>query len=287
MTITTVTSRELNRDVGRARKAAKSGPAFHRFGNRVRYRRSELDAWAARRRATTTAEADRTAAPGKTPAVRAPRSVRPACGPDTPFARSAGTALEGSCGRTRDRWRSALPGSGMWYLRTRDGGLSSMHDLVPRNEAGGHRVVFFNPASNTRRASALRLVNPGPEPAEVVIEGTDGDGASPGTAVSLSVPARGARRVTAQALESADGRGEASRDLAGALGDGAGKWRLVVRSDEALQVMSLLSTSTGHLSNLSTAPGAAVRGNGCEPGWTGMSCPSFWSARCRSIPRWP
>ncbi|MDE0371073.1 MAG: helix-turn-helix domain-containing protein [Rhodospirillales bacterium] len=35
------------------------GPAFHRFGNRVRYHRPDLDAWAARRRATTTAEADR------------------------------------------------------------------------------------------------------------------------------------------------------------------------------------------------------------------------------------
>ena len=35
------------------------GPAFHRFGNRVRYRMADLDAWAAQRRATTTAEADR------------------------------------------------------------------------------------------------------------------------------------------------------------------------------------------------------------------------------------
>ena len=38
-----------------------NGPAFHRFGNRVRYRRSDLDDWAANRRATTTAEADRLA----------------------------------------------------------------------------------------------------------------------------------------------------------------------------------------------------------------------------------
>ena len=30
------------------------GPAFHRFGIRVRYRRSDLDEWAAKRRATTT-----------------------------------------------------------------------------------------------------------------------------------------------------------------------------------------------------------------------------------------
>lgn len=35
------------------------GPAFHRFSNRVRYRRPNLDAWAAKRQATTTAEVDR------------------------------------------------------------------------------------------------------------------------------------------------------------------------------------------------------------------------------------
>lgn len=40
-------------------RVSGGGPAFHRFGNRVRYRRADLDAWAARRRATTTAEADR------------------------------------------------------------------------------------------------------------------------------------------------------------------------------------------------------------------------------------
>ena len=43
-------------------RVSGAGPAFHRFGNRVRYRRSDLDAWAAQRRATTTAEADRRAA---------------------------------------------------------------------------------------------------------------------------------------------------------------------------------------------------------------------------------
>ena len=40
-------------------RVSGAGPAFHRFGNRVRYRRLDLDAWAAKRRATTTAEADR------------------------------------------------------------------------------------------------------------------------------------------------------------------------------------------------------------------------------------
>ena len=40
-------------------RVSGEGPAFHRFGNRVRYRKTVLDAWAAKRRATTTAEADR------------------------------------------------------------------------------------------------------------------------------------------------------------------------------------------------------------------------------------
>ena len=42
-------------------RVSGAGPAFYRFGNRVRYRRLDLDEWAAKRRATTTAEADRLA----------------------------------------------------------------------------------------------------------------------------------------------------------------------------------------------------------------------------------
>ena len=40
-------------------RVSGGGPEFHRFGNRVRYRRSDLDAWAAKRRAASTAQADR------------------------------------------------------------------------------------------------------------------------------------------------------------------------------------------------------------------------------------
>ena len=38
------------------------------------------------------------------------------------------------------------------------------------------------------------------------------------------------------------------------MGDGAGKWQLDVESDEAIVVMSLLSSTAGYLTNLSTAP---------------------------------
>ena len=66
--------------------------------------------------------------------------------------------------------------------------------------------------------------------------------------VTCSSPLRrgAARSVTAQDLETGEG-------LDGALGDGAGKWQLVVSADTAVVVMSLLESPSGHLTNLSTA----------------------------------
>ena len=66
-------------------------------------------------------------------------------------------------------------------------------------------------------------------------------------AVSLAVPAGSALTFTAAELEAGDGG-----RLAGGLGNGEGKWRLRVRSDEPIAVMSLLETPTGHLTNVST-----------------------------------
>ena len=65
-----------------------------------------------------------------------------------------------------------------------------------------------------------------------------------------------ALEVSSSALESGDGEGIDG----GALGDGVGKWRLRVESDRPVQVMSLLDSPTGHLSNLSSAlDGARAR----------------------------
>ena len=166
--------------------------------------------------------------------------------------------LEGATGPGEGRWRleltSPLGIEVLAYLRTDDGFVTSMHDVVPQT-GHGHHVAFFNPGRNARQVSSLRLINRGAETAEVTIEGFDGDGVSPGTEVRLSVPARGAREITARELESEAARGEAVQDLIGALGEGAGKWRLVVTSDPPIEVMSLLASPTGHLTNLSTAPG--------------------------------
>ena len=149
-------------------------------------------------------------------------------------------------------WRlaliSALDIEVLSYVRTSDGFLTSMHDLVQQTSSG-HRVVIVNPGRNVNQRSVLRLVNPGGEEAEVRIEGIDDQGRSPGSAVTLSLAAEASRSLSAAALETGDAEG-----LSGALGTGEGKWQLLLTSSRPLWAMSLLSSPTGHLTNLSTAP---------------------------------
>ena len=130
------------------------------------------------------------------------------------------------------------------YMRTGDGFLTGMHDTVPA--PAGHRVPIFNPASNTRQVSLLRLMNTSANEAAVSVTGVD-DVGTPGGSVSLMLPAQGIRTLSAAELESGEADG-----LAGSLGDGEGKWRLVVSSDRELVAMNLLDSPTGHLTNLST-----------------------------------
>ena len=137
------------------------------------------------------------------------------------------------------------------YIRHTDGFVTSMHDAVPVRrpiQDTHHRIGFLNPGSNRAQVSSLRLINPGEQSASVTITARDDRGESPGGAVRLTVPAGAARTYTAAQLE------EGTPDLRGALGDGAGKWRLTVQSDQPVSVMSLLTSPTGHLTNLSTAP---------------------------------
>ena len=139
------------------------------------------------------------------------------------------------------------------YIRTTDGFLTAMHDVAPVGEHG-HRVVTFNPANNVNQVSRLRLVNPGEQPADATISGVDDAGISPGDGVSVSIPAGGAVTLTSEELESGTG-------LTGSLGDGRGKWRLLVNSERDIVAMSLLAnTGTGHLTNLSTAAPAREAG---------------------------
>ena len=166
---------------------------------------------------------------------------------------NADKGLSGAAGPGVGDWRlelsSALDVKVQSYVRSWDGVVSAMHDVVPGDNSGRHRVPLFNPASDWDRESRLRLINPGVEAAEVAIAGIDSLGNAPGTGVSVTVPAGASLTYTAAELESGRTAG-----LRGSLGDGTGDWQLLVESEQPLTVMNLLSSPTGHLTNLSTAP---------------------------------
>ena len=138
------------------------------------------------------------------------------------------------------------------YIRTTDGFLTAMHDVAP-SAGNRHRVAVFNPGSNRNQESLLRLINPGDQAAQVIIYGIDDEGTPGGDGVSLTLAAGKSRTLEAWELESGtDG-------LTGKLGDGSGKWQLMITADRPVVAMSLLRSPTGHLTNLSTAPDRGAR----------------------------
>ncbi len=165
---------------------------------------------------------------------------------------NADKGLFGATGPGVGDWRlelsSDLDIEALSYVRAWDGLVTAMHDVAP-SEGTRHRVPIFIPADNWDQESRLRLINPGREPAEVAITGIDSRGEAPGDGVAVTLPAGASLTYTAAELESGRGAG-----LRGSLGDGTGEWRLIVESEQPLLVMSLVSSPTGHLTNLSTVP---------------------------------
>ena len=132
------------------------------------------------------------------------------------------------------------------YIRTPDGFLSSMHDVAPYSDFA-RWVPIFNPGLSTSHESSLRIINRSTTEAEVTITGRDDAGNDASGTVSLMLPAGAARTLEARELE------QGGAGLNGRLGDaGEGMWQLYVDSWFPIEVMSLLSTRTGRLANLST-----------------------------------
>ena len=193
---------------------------------------------------------------------------------------NAGKGLSGGTGPPNaGDWRleltSDLDLEVLVYIRTADGFLTAMHDVVEQSLTGS-RVAIFNPGRNRNQVSLLRLTNPGAEDTDVTITGIDDAGkASAGEGegtVRITLPAGGARTVSAAALESEAERGVTGEEgaeaddaelptLTGKLGEGTGKWQLLVTSEQPVVAMSLLRSPTGHLTNLSTAPYRAATGD--------------------------
>ena len=162
--------------------------------------------------------------------------------------------LTGATGPGTGGWRLAIESDSLAvealaYARAADGFLTPLDGAAPRTADGALALATFNPGSNWRQVSLLRLVNPTEDDAEAAVAGTDDAGSSPSAPVRLTIPAGTACTVDAAELES--GRGLACGASQAGLGDGTGKWRLRIESDAPLTALGLLRSPTGHLSNLS------------------------------------
>ena len=143
--------------------------------------------------------------------------------------------------------RSALDIEVLGYARTPDGFVTSLHDLAPESY-GTSAVATFNPGSNGRQVSRLRLINPTAWDRRAAVSAWDDAGSV--RANSLLAPANRTLELRAAQLEAGQAAGEGAADFAG-IGDGAGKWRLEVHAP-GQRLMSLLQSPTGHLANIST-----------------------------------
>ena len=163
--------------------------------------------------------------------------------------------LSGAVGTGHGDWRlelrTSLPIEYSEYVRTSDGFLTSMHDVVPRGRGGFH-VPIFNPASNENQRSSIRVVNPSDEDVTVRIRGLDDRGTEPDGSITFGLGAGRAIRIGADELE------YGGSAISGSFGDGSGKWQLFVSAGRRVIVMNLLESPTGHLTNLSRKPDAGA-----------------------------
>ena len=162
---------------------------------------------------------------------------------------NAAKKLSGHTGGGVGDWRlelaSDLDLEILTFVTTTDGVLTPMLDTVARVE-NRYDVGMFKAVDDSKQIGLLRLVNLGIELTHVTILGADDRGVHSG-AVELTLAPSESRTLTSAELESG------GEDLHGMLGDGVGEWRLAITAQAPIQVMNLISTPTGRLTNLSTA----------------------------------
>ena len=176
---------------------------------------------------------------------------------------NAAKGLTGALGDGIGKWRlsvtSPLDLVVMSLIRTPDGFLTNLSGVTPTDAQGNHRIFFANPASNVDQQTFMRVINTADAVGTVTISGVDDNGnIAPNGDVQFDLGPFEAKNMNAQDLEA----GNAAKGLMGALGDGSGRWQLSISSTLTLEVMNLIRTSDGFVTNLSRlAPNPSVSVN--------------------------
>ncbi len=165
---------------------------------------------------------------------------------------NAGKGLAGSLGNGAGKWRLSVSSSldlGVQSLiRTSDGFLTNLSGVAPASSTNTREVYFVNPATETFQSTFLRIVNTSGSDNQVTLSAIDDNGDdAPGGDITLTVPGNASIQLTAADLEN----GNSNKGLSGSFGDGDGRWRLTVSGTSSLEVMSLIRTPDGFLTNLS------------------------------------
>jgi hypothetical protein len=127
--------------------------------------------------------------------------------------------------------------------------------LLPLRFNGAVVKAFtFNPTGNALAESFLRVSNWGQTVGFVMIDGFDDTGAPGDSTVRFIVPPGGSLQLNSEDLEN----GNPAKGIAGALGDGTGRWRLIVTGEfDNMRVSSLnRNRDTGTVTNLTDADNA-------------------------------
>ncbi len=165
---------------------------------------------------------------------------------------NAAKAIFGSLGDGTGKWQLPVLSNGaievMSLIRTPDGFLTSVNDVVPKDGMNANEIFFGNPASNQIQQSFLRFVNQSNVSGFVTLSGVDDNGnPAPGSDVTFTLFPKESKQLNSLDYEN----GNVSKGLSGALENGTGKWHLTATSDVDLEVMSLIRTPDGFLTNLS------------------------------------
>ena len=167
----------------------------------------------------------------------------------------------GSLGNGIGKWQLEVRSDGVIevisLIRTPDGFLTSVDDIAPKTSMV-NEIYIANPATNQNQQTFLRFVNQSDAWGFVTLSGVDDTGSpAPGTNVTFTLGPRESKQLTSRDFED----GNQGKGLNGALGKGAGKWHLTAVSDVDLEVMSLIRTPDGFLTNLSGTAPTDVEGN--------------------------